>query len=90
MDSSVLEPNVPVHAVMVRYKSGDTFGNSFGHGVLAGVFLSEEKAIVLRDKIIKGEDKHEDSASGSYRQWSGYFERVEDCFIIIVNVLENK
>lgn len=89
MDSNVLEPNVPVYAVFVRYETGDTFGRSYGNGVLAGVFLSEEKAIILRDKIINKTDTWDDIASGCYKQWSGYFDRLEDCFISLINVLDN-
>jgi hypothetical protein len=76
-DSLDVEPKVLeaqfVYLVVVRYKTGDTFGSSYGNFHFYSVRATQEEA--LEDKVAiespRGEKDH-------YRPWDGYFERLED------------
>lgn len=68
-----------VYVVLVRYKDGDTFGNSYGHGHIEGVYLSEDQAqkvveSIREDKYVK---KGVAKKFASYLPWNGYFNRLE-------------
>lgn len=58
---------------MVRYKDGDTFGNSYGHGHIEGVYLSEDKAQEIVESIREGTY----NKKLGYVPWDGYFNRLE-------------
>lgn len=68
-----------VYVVLVRYKDGDTFGNSYGHGYIEGVYLSEDQAQKIVESI--REDKYVKKGGAkkfaSYLPWNGYFNRLE-------------
>ncbi len=68
-----------VYVVLVRYEDGDTFGNSYGHGHIEGVYLSEDQAqkIVesIRENTYVGKDATKEDHG--YIPWNGYFNRLE-------------
>jgi hypothetical protein len=68
-----------IYVVLVRYKDGDTFGNSYGHGYIEGVYLSEDRAQkvveAIREDTYVGEGATKKSRG--YIPWNGYFNRLE-------------
>jgi hypothetical protein len=59
-----------VYVVLVRYGSGDSFGQSYGHGQIEGVYLSEDEAQKIVESIRK------ETYTG-YSPWIGYFNSLE-------------
>lgn len=60
-----------VFVVVVTYQTGDTFGHSTGNVSIVDVFDSESSADKTARAIRKG-------TFGTYRDWQGYFEHLED------------
>jgi hypothetical protein len=59
-----------IYVVLVRYKSGDTFGSSYGNGYVEGVYADEASAAAVMQSISGKSYK-------GYAPWDGYFERLE-------------
>ena len=59
-----------VYVVVVRYSSGDTFGNSNGHWHVEGAYTDKDKAFEVEAQI--NNEKYE-----GYKPWVGYFEGLE-------------
>lgn len=57
-----------VFLAWIKYSSGDTFGCSYGHKHIVGVYSSSERA----SKALK-EELH----GSGYKPWEGYFESLE-------------
>lgn len=76
-DSLEVEPKVLesqfVYLVVVRYKTGDTFGSSYGNFHFYSVRATKEEA-AQDQKDINAPRKD----NNSYRPWDGYFERLEE------------
>lgn len=62
-----------VYVVLVRYSDGDTFGNSYGHGHIEGVYLSEDDA----QKVVEAIRNDKYKSKETYVPWVGYFNRLE-------------
>lgn len=63
---------------VVTYSDGDTFGSSSGHKAFLGAFTEMKDAQHCLD--------HKDDEEGC-KAWTGYFNRVENCCVEIVNIL---
>jgi hypothetical protein len=59
-----------VYVLVVRYSSGNTFGNSFGNFHFVGVFKTEQE-VLDHQKLINSSNYE------GYKPWVGYFERLE-------------
>ena len=73
------------YVVVVRYKSGDTFGNSYGNGCIEGVFIHQADAEKRQAELKNGKGR---SIHG-YKAWEGYFERLESVDIHLVPLVES-
>jgi len=73
-----------VHLLVVRYTTGSTFGTSYGHWYIEGVYKDAKEATEIADKIRTGTYKQE---GRTYLPWEGYFERLEDIQIYSLIVL---
>lgn len=73
-----------VYVVLVKYSSGDTFGNSYGHGHIEGVYVSKTRAMDIAESIRNGTYKKDSKEKYVYRPWEGYFEGLEEvgCFVM--------
>jgi hypothetical protein len=77
-----------VYVVWVSYSDGDTFGRSFGHGSIQGVFASYAEALAAQAQIrstgkglpIPGKEYTH------YAPWDGYFASLEGVEIDAVPV----
>lgn len=65
-----------LYIVVVRYSSGNTFGNTFGHWHIEGAYQTFEKAEKVETAIKKGTGKYKEG-EGHYHPWEGYFESLE-------------
>lgn len=72
----------PVHIVVVRYSTGDTFGHGTGRWQIYGVFTDYKDAVVRKKLVQKYPQDINDQKLGlPYAYWTGYFERFENCYI---------
>jgi hypothetical protein len=76
--------NQVVYCVVVRYKTGCTFGSVYGCGTVAAIYDSKERANKAVEEI---NNKTFESPQG-YCEWVGYFERLEDCFVELKEIEE--
>ena len=81
-----------IYIVVVRYKSGSSFGNSYGEWELIGAYKNYEDAQEVLDKINYDEEhKHNEDYKKEYekdfRSWDGYFERFESAEIEVLHIL---
>lgn len=65
--------DLDVYLVCVRYSSGDTFGQSYGHIHFEGVYKDKNQALAIQESIENGK-----YTKSTYLPWKGYFERLED------------
>lgn len=72
VDPKVLESQF-VYLVVVRYKTGDTFGSSYGNFHFYSVRATKEEA--EQDRMDINAPR---GVKDSYRPWEGYFERLEE------------
>lgn len=66
-----------VDLVIVRYKTGDTFGSKYGEWCIAGVYDSPKDAELAVTQIREG--TFDDNIS---YMWTGYFERLESVHVV--------
>lgn len=76
-------PGDVVHAVVVDYESGDTFGRSGGQSEVLDVFPRDkwEEAFALKlaaEKVGRGQFGLEYRGRQYYAGWTGYFERLQE------------
>ena len=69
-----------VYSVVVRYSSGDTFGNSYGNWQMIGVYKSGDEAQNMIKMISEGRYK-------GPKLWDGYFEELEDIELNVHHVV---
>jgi hypothetical protein len=62
-----------VYAIIVKYRSGDTFGTSYGNGMCEQIVKTEQEAIKIAKEIEKGTYK----SPYGFNEWEGYFEELE-------------
>lgn len=74
-DVDDVDVNSVVHVVTVTYSSGNTFGTSTGHMVVAGVYTDIHEAGKVATAIEKGDDS---LVNADYFPWRGYFEEVTE------------
>ena len=60
-----------VYVLVVRYRTGDTFGHSTGQWFVEGAYLDGDKAREVAELI--NNDKYKGN-----KPWNGYFERLEN------------
>ena len=77
-----LEKGQEVYLVVVRYRTGDTFGNTCGAHHFEGIYLSEEEANEVVASVKNS------SYKGDYKRWEGYFEALEDCYVETRELME--
>ena len=73
-----------VFVVLVRYSSGDTFGSSYGHGHIEGVYFDKDKAMEVAETIENGTYNKKGFNKRGYTVWEGYFESLESaqCYVM--------
>lgn len=64
-----------VFILVARYSSGCTFGSSYGHFNICGVFSSEEDLIKYQKFLESDEELYK--GRHIYRPWVGHFENLE-------------
>lgn len=91
-----VESGDTVYAVIVRYSTGDTFGNDTGQYRVMDVFATEDEAQELskavldqtrnahNDRLVPYELTHNDKTY--YTDWFGYFEQFESVGVHCVKV----
>ncbi len=67
-----------VYLVIARYKTGDTFGNSFGHAAVMDVCIDVESAKEVAKTIEESAKAKKGWRAWQYPPWGGYFDRLED------------
>jgi hypothetical protein len=72
-----------LYIVSVTYTTGDTFGTSYGHVAIKGVFTNQEEAENLCTSINDGTYK-------GYAEWDGYFESLESVKFESFQLVEGK
>lgn len=81
-------PGTYVHVVAVEYSTGSTFGRDRGLIDIVDVFATLEEAITLRERIhevLQEGHQYEFEHNGkSYYagSWTGYFESLDDIYIV--------
>lgn len=87
-----------VYVLVVRYRSGNTFGSTYGNGHIEGAYESAAQVEAVGKAIRNG--SHEKGSYDSYRAlkgigdgylhipWEGYFERLEGIEAIPVRLNE--
>ena len=92
------EPNAGkrVYVVVVRYSSGDTFGSSYGHGHIEGVYDSINVAEAIKRLICSSGISNREvyaklkdievSDINDYWPWTGYFEVLQEVEIHRMNI----
>ncbi len=81
-----------IYIVVVRYKSGDSFGASYGNWKIIGAYKDVENAQEILDKINydekhKYDEDYKKEYEKEFRDWDGYFERFENADIEVLHVL---
>ena len=76
-----------LYLCVVRYSSGDTFGNSFGKWAIVGVTASYKEAELLLEEAIKPSLPRKKGLRPSYKPWEGCFERLEKTEIHTLEVV---
>lgn len=71
-----IDPTTTAFIVVVRYATGNTFGRSYGHWAIDGIYADPVAAAELARKITADEQSHGNLSHG-YTPWSGYFDRYE-------------
>jgi len=77
-------PGTPIFVVVIRYSTGDTFGNSTGHGAIVGCHTEYEYATLQKSYLDKQDWSVAEGTGALYKSWVGYFEHVESIEIITV------
>jgi len=67
-----------VYIVLARYSTGDSFGNSEGHGCIVGIYKNEKDAQAIIDSV---SDETYYEKVEKYPPWKGYFESLQDIFV---------
>jgi hypothetical protein len=82
-----------ISIIVVRYSSGDTFGNGIGKWSIPHCFLSNKdleeelvNSIKAENELYKNNRSEWNEKFGVYKDWLGYFERLEsiDVFTFIL------
>jgi len=68
-----------IHVVLVRYRTGGTFGSTTGAWHIVGVYDSEGSAESIRKTI-------EDGTYVGWEPWKGYFEKLESAEVVSLKV----
>ena len=71
-----------IYVVVVRYNTGDTFGQSIGKGHIEKICTTPKEAYEIKSQI--EEDKY--SNDEGYLQWQGYFEDLESVEVVSLNI----
>jgi len=66
-----------IYIVVVRYSTGDTFGQTEGEWHLEGAYLDAKEAKEIADSI------EDDTYKGDSYHWKGYFERLEGASVVL-------
>lgn len=76
-------PGTVVYPVLVEYRTGDSFGQSYGNIELVAIFNSLELAEGLRSTILHYDYGYDLEYEGEtyYACWRGYFERLEQVHV---------
>lgn len=78
-----------VFMVIPRYSTGNTFGSSHGEYTIHGIYSTLDKAqSVVRFLEAEYEQYRATKTNFSYRPWMGYFERLENIQIEVLEVYE--
>lgn len=76
-----------VHAVLIRYTDGDTFGSTSGYHEWGGLYTSLKKAKEVADHIrTYGDYPREDTFSGKWVVWRGYFAKLDSVEVCTLKV----
>lgn len=75
------EPRTQVYAVIARYSDGNTFGSSYGHVWVGGVYGSYERA-AEKVKELEACDKGDYSVP-----WTGYFNSLESLGVETLHII---
>jgi len=85
------EPKVGSQVFMVvpRYSTGNTFGTSYGEYTIHGIYSTLDKAqSVVKFLETEYDCYREAKINLSYRVWMGFFERLEEIQIEVLEVYE--
>lgn len=80
---------VPLHLVVVRYTTGNTFGTSYGRWKIIHITDDSRKAWDVQQILEKsqGEKVPAHCNIDTYKCWVGYFERYECCEIHTIGLV---
>ena len=74
-----VKKNEPLHLVIVRFDSGDTFGRSYGNWHIEGGYADKRDADTVSGEIMDGKYPEDPP-------WSGYFNRVDHVEVVSMPV----
>jgi len=71
-----------VDLIVVRYRTGSTFGTIYGVWQMIGVYASHQKALEIRDGIYRHQSSPDELkkllGKGFFPSWLGYFEEFNE------------